>query len=104
VQAEAIIETRVQNFMHWMQNRQIVPAIVDIHQAADQVRLAELEKARRLLAKGDWPEAVLEQLAHGLTQKFMHGPLAALNRSEDTERELLLDLLPRLLPRTERRR
>src|SRR5690606_22554999 len=49
VQAEAIIETRVQNFMHWLQNRQIVPAIVDIHQAADQVRQAELEKAMRLL-------------------------------------------------------
>ena len=104
VQAEAIIETRVQNFMHWLGNRQIVPAIVDIHQAADQVRQAELAKARRLLAKGEDPEAVLEQLAHGLTQKYMHGPLAALNRSEDTEREQLLHLLPRLLPRAERRR
>lgn len=104
VQAEAIIETRVQNFMHWLQNRQIVPAIVDIHQAADQVRQAELEKAMRLLARGEAPEAVLEQLAHSLTQKYMHGPLAALNRSEDTEREQLLNLLPRLLPRAERRR
>ena len=104
VQAEAIIETRVQNFMHWLQNRQIVPAIIDIHQAADQVRQAELDKARRLLAKGESPEAVLEQLAHGLTQKYMHGPLSALNRSEEAEREQLLSLLPRLLPRTERRR
>ena len=104
VQAEAIIETRVQNFMHWLQNRQIVPAIVDIHQAADQVRQAELEKAMRLLARGEAPEAVLEQLAHSLTQKYMHGPLAALNRSEATEREQLLNLLPRLLPRAERRR
>lgn len=104
VQAEAIIETRVQNFMHWLQNREIVPTIVDIHQAADQVRQAELDKARRLLAKGEAPEAVLEQLARGLTQKYMHGPLAALNRSEDTEREQLLNLLPQLLPRVERRR
>lgn len=104
VQAEAIIETRVQNFMHWLQNRQVVPAIIEIHQAADQVRQAELEKARRLLARGESPEAVLEQLAHGLTQKYMHGPLSALNRSEEVEREQLLNLLPRLLPRTERRR
>ncbi|MDX3893694.1 glutamyl-tRNA reductase [Pusillimonas sp.] len=104
VQAEAIIETRVQNFMHWLQNRQIVPAIVDIHQAADQVRQAELDKARRLLARGEAPEVVLEQLAHSLTQKYMHGPLAALNRSEEAEREQLLSLLPRLLPRAERRR
>jgi len=104
VQAEAIIETRVRNFMHWLQNREIVPTIVDIHQAADQVRQVELDKARRLLAKGEAPEAVLEQLAHGLTQKYMHGPLSALNRSEAAEREQLLHLLPRLLPRAERRR
>ena len=35
-----------------------------------------------MLARGESPEAVLEQLAHGLTQKYLHGPLAALNRSE----------------------
>ncbi len=104
VQAEAIIETRVQNFMHWLQNREIVPAIIDIHQAADQVRLAELDRARRMLARGDSPEAVIEQLAHSLTQKYMHGPLSALNRSEEAERQQLLTLLPRLLPTTERRR
>lgn len=104
VQAEAIIETRVQNFMHWMQNREIVPVIIDFQQAADQIRQSELERARRMLARGDAPEAVLEQLAHGLTQKYMHGPMAALNRSESDERQQLLDLLPRLLPTVERRR
>ncbi|HUG57221.1 MAG TPA: glutamyl-tRNA reductase [Candidimonas sp.] len=104
VQAEAIIETRVQNFMHWLQNREIVPAIIDFQQAAEQVRQTELERARRMLARGDSPELVMEQLAHGLTQKYLHGPMAALNRSESDERQQLLSLLPRLLPRTERRR
>ncbi|MFQ6711348.1 glutamyl-tRNA reductase, partial [Bordetella pertussis] len=37
VQAEAIIETRVQGFMHWMQSREVVPVIRDLHQAADDV-------------------------------------------------------------------
>lgn len=104
VQAEAIIETRVQNFMHWLQTREIVPAIVEFQQAVDQVRLAELERARKLLARGASPEQVLEHLAHGLTQKYMHGPLAALNHSEAEERSQLLSLLPRLQPSTERRR
>ncbi len=104
VQAEAIIETRVQNFMHWLQNREIVPAIIDFQQAADQVRQSELDRARRMLARGDSPELVMEQLAHGLTQKYLHGPMAALNRSESDERQQLLELLPRLLPRTERHR
>ncbi|CFN63809.1 glutamyl-tRNA reductase [Bordetella pertussis] len=31
-----------------------------------------------MLARGESPEAVLEQLAHGLTQKYLHGPLAPL--------------------------
>lgn len=104
VQAEAIIETRVQNFMHWLEKREIVPAIMEIHEASERVRLAELDRARRMLARGDSPEQVLEQLAHGLAQKFMHGPLSALNRSEAGEREQLLGLMPQLLPRTERRR
>lgn len=104
VQAEAIIETRVQNFMHWLQTREIVPAIVEFQHAVDQVRLAELERARKLLARGASPEQVLEHLAHGLTQKYMHGPLAALNHSEAEERSQLLSLLPRLQPSTERRR
>jgi glutamyl-tRNA reductase len=103
VQAEAIIETRVQNFMRWLQNREIVPAIIDYQHAADRVRESELERARRLLARGESPELVIEQLAHGLTQKYMDGPLAALNRSEDAEREQWLNLLPRLLPGASRR-
>jgi glutamyl-tRNA reductase len=98
VQAEAIIETRVQNFMHWMQSREVVPVIQDLHQAADDVRAAELDRARRMLARGESPEAVLEQLAHGLTQKYLHGPLAALNRSEGDDRKQLLAMVPRLFP------
>ena len=104
VQAEAIIDTRVQNFMHWLETRQIVPAIIDFQQAAQQLRESELERARRMLARGEDPERVLEQLAHGLTQKYMHGPLSALNQSDTPEREQLLTLLPRLLPSTSRRR
>lgn len=104
VQAEAIIDTRVQHFMHWLQTRAVVPAIIDFQQAADQVRENELERARRMLARGDAPELVIEQLAHGLTQKYMHGPLVALNRTENDERKQLLNLLPRLLPRVDRRR
>jgi len=104
VQAEAIIDARVQNFMSWLQNREIVPAIIDFQQAADQVRQAELERARRLLARGESPEQVLEALAHGLTQKYLHGPLSALHRSQDAEREHMLNLLPKLLPTAERRR
>jgi glutamyl-tRNA reductase len=104
VQAEAIIDLRVQGFMHWLQSRETVPAIQGLHQAAADVQAAELDRARRLLARGVAPEEVLEQLAHGLTQKYLHGPLAALNRSEGEERRQLLSWMPRLFPGKDARR
>jgi glutamyl-tRNA reductase len=102
VQAEAIIETRVQNFMHWMDSRLVVPVIRDLHEAANSLREAELDRARKALARGESPEQVLEQLAHGLTQKYLHGPLAALNQSQGTDRQQLLGWLPRLYPQRSR--
>jgi glutamyl-tRNA reductase len=102
VQAEAIIETRVQNFMHWMDSRAVVPVIRDLHEAADDLRAAELDRARKALARGEPADQVLEQLAHGLTQKYLHGPLAALNQSQGADRQQLLGWLPRLFPQRSR--
>ncbi len=102
VQAEAIIETRVQHFMHWLGTREVVPVIRDLHQSAEAMQQVELERARRALARGENPEAVLEQLAQGLTQKFLHGPMSALNHSDRPQREQLLEWLPRLYTMRER--
>ena len=104
VQAEAIIETRVQKFMHWLQSREAVPTIIELQRTADHIQQQELEKAQRLLARGEDPARVLEILAHGLTQKYLHGPMATLNQSEPEERAQLLSLLPRLMPTAEKRR
>lgn len=104
VQAEAIIEARVRNFMHWLESREAVPTIIELQQAADGVRRQELEKARRMLARGDDPQRVLEFLAHGLTQKYLHGPMAALNQAGPEERAHLVSLLPRLVPAADKRR
>ncbi len=98
VEAEAIIDARVDNFMHWMQVRANVPVIRDLQATAQAVQAQELERARKMLARGDSPEKVLEQLANGLTQKYLHGTLAALNQSEETDRQQLLSWLPRLFP------
>lgn len=104
MQAEAIIEAQVQHFMRWLDNRAIVPAIIEYQRDAEALRQAELERAQRQLARGLDPNLVIEHLAHSLTHKHMHGPLSALNRSSGAEREQLLELLPRLLPRPGSRR
>ena len=95
-QAEAIIETRVQSFMHWMDDRAVVPVIQDIQENSEAMRLFELERARRMLARGDDVEAVLEALSKGLTAKFLHGPQQALHRAQGDERARLASLLPQL--------
>jgi glutamyl-tRNA reductase len=95
-QAEAIIETRVQSFMHWVGDRAVVPVIRDLHESSEALRLAELDRARKLLARGEDPEAVLEALSKGLTAKFLHGPQQALHRAQGDERARLAALLPQL--------
>jgi len=104
VQAEVIIDARVRTFMHWLQLRSTVPIIQELQAGAQQVQAKELERARRSLLKGESPEAVLDQLAHALTQKYLHGTLAALHQSEEAERQQLLGWLPRLFPSRNGRR
>jgi glutamyl-tRNA reductase len=100
-QAEAIIETRVQSFMHWIDSRSMVPLIQELHESGESMRVAELERARKMLAKGDDIEIVLEALSRGLTAKFLHGPQQALYQAQGDERARLAALLPQLF-RTKR--
>jgi glutamyl-tRNA reductase len=95
-QAEAIIETRVQSFMHWVGDRAVVPVIRDLHESGEALRQAELERARKMLARGDDAEAVLEALSKGLTAKFLHGPQQALHQAQGDDRARLATLLPQL--------
>jgi glutamyl-tRNA reductase len=95
-QAEAIIEDRVGNFMHWMQGRHAVPIIQDIQQQGERLRQLELERAMKRLMRGDDPQEVLNAMAQGLTNKFLHGSLHALQHSNGAERDALMKLLPKL--------
>jgi glutamyl-tRNA reductase len=54
-QAEAIIDSRVQNFMHWLETRSVVPVIRELQSQGEAIRQAEVERARRMLARGDDP-------------------------------------------------
>ncbi len=99
-QAESIIETGVQGFVHWLGERSTVPLIQALHTQADAWRAAELARARKMLARGEPVEAVLEALSRGLTQKMLHGPLAELHASDGAQRAETARAVSRLLLRS----
>jgi glutamyl-tRNA reductase len=92
-EAEAMIAEQAASFLRWLEGRSVVPTIAALQGHHDRLRTAEVERARRLLAAGAPPEQALEQLARGLTNKFLHGPTQALNRAGEAERAQLLALL-----------
>jgi glutamyl-tRNA reductase len=98
-QAEAIVETGVQSFMHWLDQRHTVPLIQALHAQADDWRALEIARARKLLAKGADVDEVLDALSKGLTQKLLHGTLAELNASDGEQRLQLAQTVSRLFLR-----
>ena len=70
-----------------VEDKRIVPLIRDLHETSEQMRRAEVERARKLLAKGESPEQVLEVLAQGLSHKMLHGALAELHAGDHAARE-----------------
>jgi glutamyl-tRNA reductase len=96
VQAEAIIETSVQDFLHWMGTREFVPTIRSLRDHAERHRRHELEHARKLLEKGMRPDEVLDQVSRALTNKLLHAPTHALHHVSEEERESLALLIHRI--------
>jgi len=100
-QAEVIIETGVQGFVHWLDQRSTVPLIQALQSQADVWRHAELQRARKHLARGDDVEAVLEALSRGLTQKMLHGAMAELHSGDPAHREQTTQAISRLFLRSQ---
>ena len=95
-QAEEMIATQAGNFLRWLEGRTVVPTITALHGHHDQLRVAELERVRKLLAGGTSPEQALELLARGLTNKFLHAPTQALNQAGDAERAELVAMFEKI--------
>jgi glutamyl-tRNA reductase len=103
-QAEAIIDAGVQSFMHWMVQRDpqhgVVPMIRQLNAQAESWRAAEIARAKKLLAKGEDVDAVLEALARGLTQKMLHGAMAELNAADPAHRQQTTQAITRMFLRS----
>jgi glutamyl-tRNA reductase len=98
-QAEAIIETGVQGFVNWLGQRGTVPLIQALNAQADEWRASEIARARKLIAKGESIDAVLESMSRGLTQKLLHGAMVELNSTASEHRAELTHTVSRLFLR-----
>lgn len=98
--AEAIVDAGVQSFGQWLDQRSTVPLIQALNRQADDWRSAELARARKLLAKGENIDVVLEALSRGLTQKMLHGTMAELHTADSGSREQLAGTVSRLFLRS----
>jgi glutamyl-tRNA reductase len=101
-QAEAIVDAGVQSFLHWVDQRGSVPLIQQLNAQADAWRAAELARARKMIARGEPVDAVLEALSKGLTQKMLHGAMAELRAAEPHARERASHAIEHFFLRNER--
>ncbi|MBP6008520.1 MAG: glutamyl-tRNA reductase [Rhodoferax sp.] len=101
-QAEAIVDAGVQSFLHWIEQRSTVPLIQQLNAQADEWRALEIARARKLLAKGENVDDVLEALSRGITQKMLHGAMAELRGGDLAARERATTAVQHFFLRKER--
>lgn len=82
-EAKTIIATQTKQFSETLKGRSAGDAIRIIRDQAQQVKTSEVERALKLLAAGNAPEAVVQQLAHSITNKLMHNPTVALRSAHE---------------------
>ena len=80
-QAEGIIEQGVVSWQNQLRSQTAVSTIRAFRDSLGGVRDAELNKALAALDQGNAAEQVLRQLAHALTNKFLHVPTTRLKRA-----------------------
>jgi glutamyl-tRNA reductase len=80
-EAEAIIDLQVTRYLEQRQAGNLQAPIRQLRAFGEATRLELLEKARLQLANGKPAEEVIELLAHGLTNRLLHPPTAAIRQA-----------------------
>ncbi|HWU69560.1 MAG TPA: glutamyl-tRNA reductase, partial [Stenotrophobium sp.] len=95
-QAEVLVREYAEEFTQWLEGRDAATTIRQIRASARRHRDVVLEKARRRLAAGESPEAVMAFIADTLSNKLMHAPSHALRHASAVDQALLLNASRRL--------
>ncbi len=89
-EAETLIDLQVEQFMAWWRGSTRQDTLKSLRSRSEATRDALLIRAKEQLAAGRDPHDVIEQLAHGLTNKLLHAPSAGLRRAAlDGDAQLL---------------
>jgi glutamyl-tRNA reductase len=77
--AEAIVEHELVEFLEWRRALEIVPLVAELRRRADEIRRAEIEKARhRLGPLTPEQESALQAATSAIVNKLLHAPTVRL--------------------------
>jgi glutamyl-tRNA reductase len=77
--AEAILDQEIREFGEWRRSLDVVPILVELRRRADEIRKAEVEKARRRLGPlTPEQESALEAATSAIVNKLLHAPTVQL--------------------------
>ena len=95
-EAELIIDQGLASYQQKQRSLGIVSTLKNYRQKAEQIRDDELNKALKLLEKGEAPEKVISAMARLLTNKLIHSPSVQLKKASADGRDELIDLAQEL--------
>jgi glutamyl-tRNA reductase len=97
--AEALVEAEISEFLEWQKSLDVVPLLVELRRRAEEIRRAEVEKARaRLGPLTAAQEQALEATTTAIVNKMLHGPTVQLKElARDGHPPELIGLVRRLL-------
>ncbi len=99
-EAEAIIDLQVARYIETVQANAHQAPLKQLRAFGEATRAELLQRARQQLAHGKPAEEVLELLAHGLTNRLLHPPTAALRAAALSGDAQLSRAAERLFPAT----
>jgi glutamyl-tRNA reductase len=77
--AEALVEREVREFLAWQRSLDVVPLLVRLRERGEEIRRAEIDKARKRLATlTPEQEQALEGVTQAIVNKLLHAPTVEL--------------------------
>ena len=97
-EAEAIVELQVSRYVEAQGASTRTAPLKRLRAHGEAAKVEALAKARQQLAAGESPDAVLDFLAHALTNKLLHAPTVALREAALTGNAELARAADKLFP------